>query len=178
MVSSFDLADIVWNLSLLYNDDYHKRLSISQNPQFYTNLTTLENGTYQGSAIANLDEPYPDTIYVITSNEHWVYFEFKGKRRAFDHVWKTKEGALGFRGSFMPSLPFSPLTNVHLDINGMLESEATVERSIPGPPLFWSRVKPPDYESGYGEEIWNWRDAVLFLWDQDRPATQIYITDH
>ena len=78
VVSSYGLADIVWNLSLKYNDNDDKQLSVAQNPCFYSSLTTLENGMYQGSAIIELTEPFPDTIYVITNNECWVYFNLRG----------------------------------------------------------------------------------------------------
>jgi hypothetical protein len=97
LISSFELADILWNFSLVYDDNDDRRLSVAQNPHFYPSLPTLVNGTYRGESVAELIQPYPDTIYVLTSNERRVYLEFGEIRRTFDHVWRTND-ALSFKG--------------------------------------------------------------------------------
>jgi hypothetical protein len=65
----------------------------------------------------------------------------------------------------VPSLPFSALINVFPDIIGKLESEATVGESIPDPPLFWFRMRPPDYKPEDRGEIGNWRAPILAEWN-------------
>jgi hypothetical protein len=122
--------------------------------------------------VAELIEPYPDTMYILTNNERRVYLEFEEMQRTFDHVWRTND-ALSFKGLCPPSLPFSGLFNVFLDIIGRLESETTVERSIPGPPFSWFRMNPPNFIPERGEEIWNWRAPILGLWGS--PGTHIHI---
>jgi hypothetical protein len=156
LVSSFELADILWNLIIVHDDNDDRRLSVAQNPHFYLNLPTLVNGTYQGKPVAELSRPYPDTIYVLTNNERRIYLEFGEMRRTFDHVWRTKNDALSFK-----------------DIIGKLESETTVEGCIPAPPLFWFRMNPPNFEREEGGETRNWRAPILELWDS--PGTRIHI---
>jgi len=152
---------MLWNINLLYHNNEDKRLSIAQNPHFYPSLTVLPNGTYQGTPMNDLAEPFPDTIYVLTDTKCRIYFDFGVYvgRRAFDHIWRTTEDTLGFR-----------------DITGRLESEATVEGSIPDSPLIWFCVKPPKFEPEEGGEIGKlgiWSDPILDQWDSS--GTRIYI---
>ena len=74
--------------------------------------------------------------------------------------------------------PFSGLIDVFSDIVGTLESENTVEVSIPDPPFSWFRMNPPNFireEGGEIREKRDWRAPILGLWDT---GTHIHIRNN
>ncbi len=94
-ISTWNLSAILWIFSL-YEDN--KRLNLVQNPHFYGSLPAHATPVYEGKSMAELTKPYPDTIYILTNNEHRIFLDLGKRQWIFDNIWNTG-GILLFRGS-------------------------------------------------------------------------------
>ena len=94
------LPYILWNFSN-YGDG--KRLTLADNPQFYRDLPASSTTYGPTSKILPvvIPENYPNTIYVLTNNEHRVVLEFGHNWRTFDNVWRTNNNTLILKSSYL-----------------------------------------------------------------------------
>jgi len=130
-----ELSEILWNFSHFKGKE---RLTLAQNPHFYTGLPMSHNQygvRFQGQKT----QMYRGKIYVITNNSRRLFLNFSRNPRAFDTVLDTNN------------------TLIFRDIVGALEGEAIVEESIQESPPFLYHTEP---SQGLPEEFQSWRDVV------------------
>jgi len=95
LCGSSDLNEVLWNFSRFKGNE---RLTLKQNPHFYTRLPTSSK-QYGGKFISDPIERFQhDMISVLTDGTDWVYMEIAEKRRAFRGVWNPNN-AIIFKGS-------------------------------------------------------------------------------
>jgi hypothetical protein len=82
------LEEVFWNFIRLSDKE---RLTLSQNPHFYTNLPTSSNANWHGLDITPTEENWHDHhtkgISVLTNIPGRVFFGLCEVPRAFDNVW-------------------------------------------------------------------------------------------
>ena len=93
------LSEVLWNFSR-YKD--RARITLEQNPHFYSSLPADENAytpTFKHHPLGDSSmalKPH-DTIYVLIDRPGRVFIESEGERRGFGNVW-TLNGTLIFKG--------------------------------------------------------------------------------
>ena|SRR6266702_3731100 len=92
------VSEILWNFSR-YKD--RARITLEQNPHFYSNLPAEESAYTPmfkrhplGDLILAL-KPY-DTVYVLVDRPGRVFLETEGRKRSFGNVWMLN-GTLIFK---------------------------------------------------------------------------------
>jgi hypothetical protein len=121
------LPEILWNFSR-YNLKDRARITLEQNPHFYSSLPTDE------SAFTNMFTCHPlgdfsvlkpsGTVYVLVDKPDCVFVESKGEQRRFGNVWALN-GTLIFKG-LCPLASRPLLSDVFPDRTGVLEGEQSV----------------------------------------------------
>jgi hypothetical protein len=87
------LSEIIWNFTR-YEDD--RRITLRQNPHFYTGLPTSADAYGAGFSKNPLREflvESSDTIYVLVDGSHpgRIHLEVERGSRTFGNIWKPKE---------------------------------------------------------------------------------------
>ncbi|KAH9979715.1 hypothetical protein BJV74DRAFT_887985 [Russula compacta] len=128
------LPEILWNFCR-YHDQ--RRLTLIQNPQFYSRLPTTSRTASWRLFTTGPTEQYQDTqpLCVLTNIPGRVFLEFGQNRRAFDNVWDTNR-TLIFKG-----------------VCGKLEGEGIVGESIQlSMRRSWCHVEPLPSQPAEGDE--------------------------
>jgi len=84
------LQEVLWNFIRLPKE---KRLTLLQNPHFYSDLPTSSNANWRELDITPTEENWhkhhTQPIFVLTNMPGRVFFELCEIPRAFDNVWTT-----------------------------------------------------------------------------------------
>ena len=92
------LSEVLWNFSR-YKD--HARITLEQNPHFYSSLPTDESEFTPSFTCHPLGDlsmlKAHDTVYALIDRPGWVFLETKQERRRFGNVWMLN-GTQIFKG--------------------------------------------------------------------------------
>lgn len=105
------LPEILWNFCR-YPDQ--RRLTLMQNPQFYSRFPTTSRSASWRMFTTGPTEQYQDTrpLCVLTSIPGRVFLEFGQNWRAFDNVWDTNR-TLIFKGRCLNFRTWALLTHYY-----------------------------------------------------------------
>lgn len=102
-----NINEVLWNFSRCKDD---KRLTLKQNPHFYTPLPR-SSGQYGGKYESDpIEEFQHDTISVLTDGLGRVHMEVAKKRRTFGGIW-VANNVIIFKGSSLSVRYCSPLVS-------------------------------------------------------------------
>jgi len=102
------VSEILWNFSR-YKDG--ARITLEQNPHFYSNLPADESAythTFRHHPLGDLStalKPH-DTVYILVDRPGRVFLETEGEKRRFGNVWMLN-GTLIFKS--LRHFSFSPI---------------------------------------------------------------------
>ena len=118
-------SEILWNFS---PSNGRARITLEQNPHFYSSLPTDEKAftpVFTLHPLGDLSVLKPhDTVYVLVDRPGCVFVESKGGKRRFGNVWALN-GTLIFKG-LCPLVSHPLLSDVFLDRTGVLEGEQLI----------------------------------------------------
>jgi hypothetical protein len=107
------LEEILWNFSRLKDE---RRLTLKQNPHFYTHLPiSLEEYGGGFSMEPTEDFRHADKFYVLTDREGLAYFKTDQYTRCFGNFWRPN-GAIIFKGEHVFAICF-PCFSLFLTLN-------------------------------------------------------------
>jgi hypothetical protein len=119
------LSEILWNFNRLKG---RARITLEQNPHFYSSLPTDETTftpMFTCHPLGDLSVLKPhDIVYILIDRPGCVFLEAKGEMRRFGNVWALND-TLIFKG-LCSLLPFPLLLDNFPDRTGMLEGEQSV----------------------------------------------------
>jgi len=123
------LAEILWNFSHFKDE---RRLTLKQNPHFYTHLP-MSPEAYGGGFTMEPTEDFrhADKFYVLTDRQGLAYFKTDQYTRCFGNFW-CPNGAIIFKGkhaSYLFSLVFLD-SDFLPDLSGRLVGENLVKASL------------------------------------------------
>ena len=123
------LAEILWNFSCFKDK---KRLTLKQNPHFYTHLP-MSPDAYGGGFEMKPTEDFrhANKFYVLTDRHGLAYFKTDQHTRCFGNFW-SPNGAVIFKGErvlYLSSLVFL-VSDILPDLSGRLVGENIIKASL------------------------------------------------
>ena len=135
-------SEVLWIFGCLRDDSEMRRLTLEQNPHFYSRLPTIPEaygGNFRMEPIGTFQH---ERVSVLVDNPNYagqVFLETARETRAFGNVWVPNETII-FKGSCL--LCCFSLSDALLDVCGNLVGESIVEAAINGIPNIWSFEEP------------------------------------
>ena len=135
------LAEILWNFSRFKDE---RRLTLKQNPHFYTHLPTSPDA-YGGRFEMKPTEEFQhaDKFYVLTDRQGLAFLKTDQHTRCFGNFW-CPNGAIIFKGGhilFCFVFLFFPVPDILPDLSGRLVGESIIKASLET--KHWQFCTPP-----------------------------------
>ena len=124
------VQEILWNFCCV--KDKKKRLTLKENPRFYTELPTLMKA--HGDSV-NIDSTedfrHADKFYVLTDKQEPIHIMTGNKiLHSFGSLWRSENGII-LKGSGV-FFEFPPVSDFLTDICGRLMGESIVKETLNG----------------------------------------------
>ena len=124
------LQEILWNFSRF--KDEKQRLTLGDNPHFYSELPTSLEAYTDGLEIDPTDDfRHADEFYVLTDKPEPLYIVTDWGAQSFGNFWRPQI-AIIFKGFGVSFFYFLPVSDVLPDIHGRLRGESIVRASLRG----------------------------------------------
>lgn len=164
-----NISEVLLNFS--HYKDSRQRITLEQNPRFYSDLPRNFGDDFQCDPIEDFLHTPGHKIFVLTdATPGRIYLESGQVSRAFCNVWRPQKSLI-FKGSIESILFFSTFTHfdISADVYGRLEGESIAGSSINGKPYLEYRVERLSSPISADSEDWipvqDWIDPIRRLSD-------------